>query len=110
MNIFSNRGRKAFAAAALVATASISVAACGSSSDTSSSSSSSTTQKAPKPVASIDSLSGTSTQVTLDQGFVDALTQLKLTPGTVGTAKLENGALIFPITGGNVTVFKPGQV
>ena len=65
---------------------------------------------APKPVASIDSLTGNDTQVTLDQGFVDALTTLKLTPGVVGTAKLTDGALIFPITGGNVTVFKPGQV
>ncbi len=108
-SIFSTRTRKAIAAAALVTTASLSVAACGSSDDTSNASSS-TKASAPKPVASIDSLTGNNTQVTLDQGFVDALTQLKLTPGTVGTAKLENGALIFPITGGNVTVFKPGQV
>ena len=28
----------------------------------------------------------------------------------VGTAKLEAGSLIFPITGGNVTVFEPGEV
>ena len=108
-SIFSTRTRKAIAAAALVTTASLSVAACGSSDDTSNASST-TKASAPKPVAAIDSLTGNDTQVTLDQGFVDALTQLKLTPGTVGTAKLENGALIFPITGGNVTVFKPGQV
>ena len=108
-SIFSTRTRKAIAAAALVTTASLSVAACGSSNDTSNASST-TKSSAPKPVAAIDSLTGNNTQVTLDQGFVDALTQLKLTPGTVGTAKLENGALIFPITGGNVTVFKPGQV
>jgi len=108
-SIFSTRTRKAIAAAALVTTASLSVAACGSSDDTSNASST-TEASAPKPVAAIDSLTGNNTQVTLDQGFVDALTQLKLTPGTVGTAKLENGALIFPITGGNVTVFKPGQV
>ena len=76
----------------------------------SSSSSSAESKGAPKPVASIDSLTGNDTQVTLDQGFVDALTTLKLTPGVVGTAKLTDGALIFPITGGNVTVFKPGQV
>jgi hypothetical protein len=107
--IFSNRTRKGLAAVALVATASLSVAACGSSDD-SSSSSSSTKASAPKPVAAIDSLTGNDTQVTLDQGFVDALTSLKLTPGTVGTAKLQDGALIFPITGGNVTVFKPGTV
>lgn len=108
-SIFSTRTRKAIAAAALVTTASLSVAACGSSDDTSNASSS-TKASAPKPVATIDSLTGNNTQVTLDQGFVDALTQLKLTPGTVGTAKLENGALIFPITGGNVTIFKPGEV
>jgi hypothetical protein len=108
-SIFSTRTRKAIAAAALVTTAGLSVAACGSSDDASNASST-TKASAPKPVASIDSLTGNNTQVTLDQGFVDALTQLKLTPGTVGTAKLENGALIFPITGGNVTVFKPGQV
>jgi hypothetical protein len=111
-NLFSTRGRKAFASVALVAAASMSMAACGSSSDSSSttSASSSTKASAPKPVASIDSLTGNDTQVTLDQGFVDALTTLKLTPGVVGTAKLTNGALVFPITGGNVTVFKPGQV
>ena len=111
--IFSAKSRKAVAAVALIATTGLSAAACGtSSSDTSSTSSSSSASKAsaPKPVAAIDSLQGNDTQVTLDQGFVDALTALKLTPGTVGTAKLENGALIFPITGGNVTVFKPGTV
>ena len=110
--LFSTRGRKAFASVALVAAATMSMAACGSSesASTSASTTTATEQKAPKPVASIDSLTGKDTQVTLDQGFVDALTSLKLTPGTVGTAKLTNGALVFPITGGNVTVFKPGQV
>ncbi len=108
-SLFSGKTRKGMAAVALAATATLSLAACGSS-DEGSSSSSSTKASAPKPVASIDSLTGNTTQVTLDQGFVDALTTLKLTPGTVGTAKLANGALIFPITGGNVTVFKPGEV
>jgi hypothetical protein len=107
--MFSSKTRKTLAAVALIATTSLSAAACGSSSDSSSASSSSSAP-APKPVASIDSLTGNETQVTLDQGFVDALTALKLTPGTVGTAKLQDGALIFPITGGNVTVFKPGKV
>ena len=108
--MFSTKSRKGLAAIALVATASLSVAACGSSDDTSNASSSSAKQEAPKPVAAIDSLTGNTTSVTLDQGFVDALTTLKLTPGTVGTAKLTDGALVFPITGGNVTVFKPGTV
>jgi hypothetical protein len=35
---------------------------------------------------------------------------VKLTPGTVGTAKLQGGSLVFPITGGSVRVFKKGQV
>ena len=111
--MLSTKTRRGFAAVALIATASLSVAACGSSDDSSSSSassSSSETQAAPKPVASIDSLTGNTTSVTLDQGFVDALTTLKLTPGVTGTAKLQDGALTFPITGGNVTVFKPGEV
>jgi len=106
----STKARKGFAVVALVATATLGVAACGTSEDSSSSSSPSSTQTAPKPVAAIDSLTGNDTQVTLDQGFVDALKTLKLTPGTVGDAKLQDGALIFPITGGNVTVFKPGAV
>ena len=108
-SIFSSKSRKTVAAIALVVTTGLSTAACGSSDDDATPASSSAAP-APKPVASIDSLTGNTTQVTLDQGFVDALTTLKLTPGTVGTAKLTDGALIFPITGGNVTVFKPGQV
>ncbi len=108
-SIFTTKSRKAIAAIALVATTGLSAAACGTS-DSTSSSSSSTKASAPKPVAAIDSLQGNDTKVTLDQGFVDALTSLKLTPGTVGTAELVDGALVFPITGGNVTVFKPGTV
>jgi hypothetical protein len=102
----AKRGLAAFAMAALVATP---LAAC-SSSDSDSSSASSSSKSAPKPVASIDSLQGETTAIALDTGFTDALTTLKLTPGVVGDAKLEDGSLIFPITGGNVTVFKPGEV
>jgi hypothetical protein len=107
--LVSSKGRKALAAIALVATTGLSAAACGSSDDTTSAVSS-TKASAPQPVAAIDSLTGNDTQVTLDQGFVDALTMLKLTPGTVGSARLVEGALIFPVTGGNVSVFKPGSV
>jgi hypothetical protein len=109
--MFSSKSRKTVAAVALIAATSLSAAACGSSEESSSSSSSSSAAaSAPKPVAAIDSLTGNETQVALDQGFVDALTTLKLTPGTVGSAKLTDGALVFPITGGNVSVFKPGSV
>ncbi len=64
----------------------------------------------PKPVAAVQNLSGVDTAVTLDAGFVDALTSLKLTPGVVGDATLANGAVSFPITGGDVTYYKPGSV
>ena len=62
------------------------------------------------PVAKIDRLSGQATSVTLDPGFVAGLTSLKLTPGPVGSAKIDGGVASFPITGGNVTYFMPGTV
>ena len=65
---------------------------------------------APKAVASIPTLSGKSTSIKLDKGFAAALTRLKLTPGVIGSARLTKGSLVFPITGGNVSVFKPGEV
>ncbi len=92
------------AAAALLA---FPLAACGSEDEPNDSSSSSS---APEPVAVIDALTGESTAIALDKGFTDALASLKLTPGVVGDAALEDGSLIFPITGGNVSVFEPGSV
>ena len=85
---------KGLAAAALVA---LSATACSSASSTDTS----------KPVAQIPALSGQSTAVALDAGFLAALTSLKLTPGTIGTATLASGSLSFPITGGNVTYYTP---
>lgn len=96
------------AATALVA---LPISACGTESDTADAASTSeSSQSAPEPVAVIESLTGEDTQITLDQGFLDALTQLKLAPGTIGEATLEGAELSFPITGGNVTVFEPGAV
>lgn len=66
--------------------------------------------EAPEPVAVVDQVTGRTTAIKLDQGFVGALEKLKLTPGVQGGAKLQDGSLIFPITGGNVTVFEPGTV
>ena len=63
----------------------------------------------PTPIASIPALEGVDTQVTLDQGFLDALTSLGLTPGVTGTATLVDGALHFPITGGNVDYYDPKE-
>lgn len=59
----------------------------------------------PEPIASIASLSGEQTEVTVAQGFVDAITGLGLTPGVVGTATFTDGVFAFPITGGNVDVY-----
>jgi hypothetical protein len=100
----------AVAAAIALATG---AAACGSSSDSGSSSSgnSSSSSSSSKPVAKIDSLSGKSTAVALDSSFVKALTTLKLTPAPVGSASISKaGVASFPITGGNVTYYKPGSV
>ena len=107
-SLFSGKTRKGLAAVALAATATLSLAACGSGRQQ-------LELVVDKALGSqagrLDQLADRSaTQVTLDKGFTDALTALKLTPGTIGTAKLTNGALVFPITGGNVTVFKPGTV
>lgn len=85
------------------------VAACSSSGSDSGSSSGASSSSGPvEPAASIPSLSGESTSVALDTGFTDALTSLGLAPGVLGTAKLEGGSLIFPITGGNVDYYTPG--
>lgn len=103
--------KKTFAGIAIAAVAALPLAACSSSdSDSASSSSSSSESKTSvaKPVARINALSGDTTAVALDAGFTDALTSLGLTPGVVGDGALEDGSLVFPITGGNVTYFKPG--
>ncbi len=64
-----------------------------------------------KPVAQIDQLTGRTTAVKLDAGFVEALQTLKVTPGPVGDAKItKGGSAVFPITGGNVTYYEPGTV
>ena len=49
--------------------------------------------------------------MTLDSGFVGALQQLKLTPAPLGDASISKaGVASFPITGGNVTYYRPGSV
>jgi hypothetical protein len=99
----------------ILATAALSVGvvACGDDEETpgaAASANSQSEQAQPKPVAEVPSLSGETTAVKLDAGFVEALGTLKLTPGPVGDAKIENGSAKFPITGGNVKYFEPGTV
>ena len=62
------------------------------------------------PVATIPSLTGKTTSVKLDSGFTSALTSLGVTPAPTGSATVADGTATFPITGGNVTVYKPGEV
>jgi len=100
----------AFAATAALA---IGAAACGDdeNSATGSTSSSQSQSEQVDPVAQVDALDGRTTQVALDQGFVSALGQLKLTPAPVGDGKIsKQGVASFPITGGNVKYFEPGTV
>src|SRR4051794_15793796 len=102
--------RRSLAVAAAVSSLTLGAAACGSSSSSNASSSGSSSSS-PKPVAQIDQLTGRSTAVTLDSGFVGALKTLKLTPAPVGDASISQaGVASFPITGGNVTYYKPGSV
>lgn len=102
---------RAVVGATAVAALSFPLAACSDdSSNDNNNSNSNQSQAKPELVAEVSNLTGDGTQVTLDQGFVDALTSLKLTPGTVGDATLAEGAITFPITGGDVKYFKPGSV
>jgi hypothetical protein len=57
---------------------------------------------APTAVASIPALSGRSTAIKLDKGFVAALTKLKLTPGVVGQIQHDNSGL--SLSAGGTTV------
>jgi hypothetical protein len=100
--------RKSLVIAAAASSLALGAAACGS--DDSSGTQSGGTAS-PKPVAQIDQLTGRSTGVALDAGFVSALQSLKLTPAPVGDATISKaGVASFPITGGNVTYYKPGSV
>lgn len=78
---------------AVLAALSLGLAACGGDDD--------------GPIVEIEQLSGESTEVVLDKGFVDALGTLGLTPGVVGDAKFgqKGAAVSFPITGGNFSYY-----
>jgi hypothetical protein len=95
------------AISALVAVLGLGAAACGDDDEQGAT----TSASAPEPVAQIDPVNGRTTEVALDQGFVEALGTLKLTPAPVGDGKITNaGVARFPITGGDVTYYEPGTV
>jgi len=92
---------------ALVAVLGLGAAACGGDDEPGAT----TSVAAPDPVAQIDPVNGRTTAVALDQGFVEALGTLKLTPAPVGDGKITKaGVARFPITGGQVTYYEPGTV
>lgn len=93
---------------AMLAALAFGVAACGD--DESTTESAATSAEDVEPVAEIDPLAGDVTEVTLDAGFVDALTKLKVTPAPVGDAEVsDDGVASFPITGGDVTYYDPAD-
>ena len=97
--------------AALLATAALAFGAAACGDDEEAASAAGGGADATKPVAEVAALTGKSTEVTLDAGFVEALTSLKVTPGPVGDAKISDaGVASFPITGGNVKYFTPGSI
>ncbi|MGI8679019.1 MAG: hypothetical protein ACR2LX_10100 [Jatrophihabitans sp.] len=67
-----------------------------------------------KPAGAFSTLTGITTTVVFDPGFVAALGTLKLTPTPFGTAKIKkvgtNTEAVFPITGGKATVYAKGDV
>jgi hypothetical protein len=104
--------KKKSAVLALSAGLAFSLAACGSSdtgTDSTANESTNETTAEPTPAAAIDTLTGKQTAVTLDKGFLDGLTALKLTPATLGGATLEGAKIAFPISGGNVTYYDPAS-
>jgi hypothetical protein len=101
---------RSFAAFGAIAVLALGAGACGSD-DSDSGATAAEKQEQVKPVAEIPNVTGDTTKVTLDAGFVEALTALKVTPGPVGEATIsEKGVATFPITGGNVTYYEPGTV
>ncbi|TAL12004.1 MAG: hypothetical protein EPN99_17175, partial [Frankiales bacterium] len=85
--------KKKSAVLALALALPLTLAACGSDDEATTGSSTTQDQTEPTPAAAIDTLTGKQTAVTLDTGFLEGLTALKLTPATLGGAKLE-GAVI----------------
>jgi hypothetical protein len=64
-----------------------------------------------KPQGEFKTLSGNTTSVALAPSFLQALTSLKVTPAPTGTATVsKTGVASFPITGGNVKLYKKGDV
>ncbi len=95
--------RRLLSLAAVLAALTVPLAACGEDEDAAG-------DGPIRPNVELAAISGKTTAIKLDKGFVDALGSLGLTPGTVGEGRLVKGSLVFPITGGNVGLYTPGEV
>jgi hypothetical protein len=86
------------AISALVAVLGLGAAACGDDDEQGAT----TSAAAPEPVAQIDPVNGRTTEVALDQGFVEALGTLKLTPAPVGDGKINEPGTVAPFVQGEL--------
>jgi len=102
-----SRTKKTLASIAGLALLTVPLAACGDEEDGGSGSGGT-----PEAIAMIGDLSaeGGTTAVKLDAATLEALTGLGVMPTPFADATIEDGSIIFPITGGNVTVFNEGDV
>lgn len=100
------------AGAALLALA-LPLSACGSEGDDNGSGAGESGKA--RPVATIKDMSeaaggGGTTAVALDADTLKALGDLGVEPTPFGTAKITDGSIVFPITGGNVSVYEKDAV
>lgn len=63
----------------------------------------------PNPQTSFSELSGKTTTLKLDHTFVAGLAGLGVAPTAIGRTKISIPTLTFPITGGHLDIYKPGD-
>ena len=104
------RTKKTLASIAGLAILAFPLAACGDDEGGSGSSSGVAQPAAAIPDMSVAAGGGGTTSVKLDPDTLGALTDLGVTPDAFGTAKITDGSIVFPITGGNVAVYAKDAV
>lgn len=63
-----------------------------------------------EPLASLENVSGGTTSLMLDETFTNLLNEAGLDLVGAGAAVIDGGTAQFPIAGGDLTVFEPGEV
>jgi hypothetical protein len=64
----------------------------------------------PEPLASLENVSGGTTSLMLDETFTNLLNKAGLDLAGAGAAEIDGSTAQFPIAGGELTVFEPGDV